>query len=85
MNNLSTKLSTVAAFVLAAVTHSTWANEPEQESKKDVETITITGSHLKGVDLEGAQPLISITAEDIKDSGFGPVWGLSVYSILVGC
>jgi outer membrane receptor protein involved in Fe transport len=69
MNNLSTKLSTVAAFVLAAVTHSTWANEPEQESKKDVETITITGSHLKGVDLEGAQPLISITAEDIKDSG----------------
>lgn len=35
----------------------------------DIEKIQVTGSRIKGVDLEGAQPLVSISAEDIKRSG----------------
>ena len=40
-----------------------------QIDSEEVEKITVTGSHIKGVDLEGAQPLIAIDAEDIKRSG----------------
>ena len=69
MNNCKTKLSTVAALVIAAITQPIMANESQQDTEKDVEVITVTGSHLKGVDLEGAQPLISISSEDIRDSG----------------
>lgn len=69
MNNCKTKLSTVAALVMAAITQPIMANESQQDTEKDVEVITVTGSHLKGVDLEGAQPLISISSEDIRDSG----------------
>lgn len=68
MKNIRVKRSAVATLVLAALSHSVMANEPATE-EQDVEKITVTGSHLKGVDLEGAQPLISISAEDIKDSG----------------
>lgn len=37
--------------------------------EKDVEIIEVTGSNIRGVDLEGAQPLTVITADDIKRSG----------------
>lgn len=50
----------------------TTAFAQEQENTKqnqDVEKISITGSQIKGVDLEGTQPLIIINADDIRKSG----------------
>lgn len=73
MNNFRKfKLSSVSALVLTALTMPAMANDNPNGSSNDteeVEKITITGSHIKGVDLEGAQPLIAIDAEDIKRSG----------------
>ncbi|TRY30685.1 TonB-dependent receptor domain-containing protein [Aliiglaciecola sp. M165] len=38
-------------------------------SEEFVERINVTGSNIKGVDLEGAQPLVTIDAEAIRRSG----------------
>ena len=43
-------------------------SEPEQEQKEDVEKITVTGSHIKGVDVEGHAPIITIDEEYIESS-----------------
>ena len=69
MNKLPTKLTAISYIILATSSQFTFANEPAETEEKDIERITITGSHLKGVDLEGAQPLISLSEQDIKDSG----------------
>jgi len=49
----------------AVLAQTTTTAAPEQ----DVEVISITGSYIKGVDLQGAQPLTIIDAEAIKRSG----------------
>lgn len=54
-----------AGFVLAPVAQSIAA---ETTTESDVERIEVTGSRIKGVDMEGAQPLVTINAEDIKGS-----------------
>ena len=45
------------------------AAHAQENSEQDVEVINVTGSHIKGVDLEGAQPLTIIDGEAIKRSG----------------
>ncbi len=46
------------------------AQQPlEEESDRAVDTITVTGTRISGIDLEGSQPLIIITREDIETSG----------------
>ncbi|RUO36771.1 TonB-dependent receptor [Aliidiomarina shirensis] len=40
----------------------------EAESNEKVERIQVTGSQIRGVDLEGAQPLITIGFDDIRNS-----------------
>ncbi|WP_420480291.1 TonB-dependent receptor [Lacimicrobium alkaliphilum] len=52
------------------------ANAQETDSEQGVEKIEITGSHIRGVDMEGAQPLTIISAEDIKKSGASSVFEL---------
>lgn len=64
-------------FTLSAITLSVLSlfNANAQEAlnnsaqEQDVEKITVTGSQIKGVDLEGTQPLVVIDAEDIRNSG----------------
>ena len=53
-------LSLIAAFNVQA---------QEENNEQAVEKITVTGSQIKGVDLEGTQPLVVLNAEDIRNSG----------------
>lgn len=45
------------------------AAQQEQTTERAIEKITVTGSQIKGVDLEGMQPMVVLSAEDIKNSG----------------
>nr|WP_136252161.1 TonB-dependent receptor [Ningiella ruwaisensis] len=69
---------TTALAIALALSHSAYSqsndiqnNNDADESANDtkVETINITGSNIRGVDLEGAQPLTVISAQDIQRSG----------------
>ncbi|MDZ7871213.1 MAG: TonB-dependent receptor [Rheinheimera sp.] len=73
------KLSAVTLAVASAFFHSAIAQTAEQSTEnkdKSVEKIEVTGSRLKGVDLEGTQPLVVISADDIKNSGATSVYDL---------
>ncbi|MDF2178853.1 TonB-dependent receptor [Aliiglaciecola sp. CAU 1673] len=52
-------------FALAQTTD----DAPQEGEVKALERIEITGTHIKGVDMEGAQPLQVISADAIKQSG----------------
>jgi len=54
---------TVLLSPVAAAVEQATSNEPE------VERIEVTGSHLKGVDMEGALPVVTISEQDIRESG----------------
>lgn len=58
------------AFAAAAQQAPTAAAETEE---KKVEKIEVTGSRLKGVDMEGANPLQVFTADDIMAKGYDSV------------
>lgn len=64
-----------ASVSFAFITTSVLAQEIEDE-ETETEIVTVTGSKIKGVDLEGAQPLISISAEDIAKSGASSIYDL---------
>lgn len=59
--------------MMAMFSYMSQAQEPTpanaDKEQKETEVIEITGSHLKGVDLEGAQPLLTLDQEAIKNSG----------------
>lgn len=55
-----------AAF---AQTQSNAVKSAEETAPESLETVVVTGSNLKGVDLAEAQPVVTITAEEIKESG----------------
>ena len=65
------KLSKVAWAIAqaSALCMTTGAISVQAQETEQVEVINVTGSHIKGVDLEGAQPLTIIDAEAIKRSG----------------
>jgi iron complex outermembrane recepter protein len=67
------KLNRIASAVAAATAlcfanNAAFAQAQESETK-NIEVINVTGTYIKGVDLEGAQPLTIIDAEAIKRSG----------------
>jgi len=60
----------ISLAVSAAISGSTQAAENNNSnSVEEVERIVVTGSRIKGVDLEGAQPLTVLNQDDIKRSG----------------
>lgn len=59
-------LGVAAALLSSGYTH---AQQSEQASLEKVERIEVTGSRIKGVDLEGTQPVTIISSEDISRSG----------------
>ncbi|GGW54060.1 TonB-dependent receptor domain-containing protein [Alishewanella tabrizica] len=72
----SLSLAMAAAF---AVSFSASAQQNLNNTDIDdttTERITVTGSRIKGVDLEGAQPLVVLSAEDIKNSGASSLYEL---------
>ncbi|WP_019676571.1 TonB-dependent receptor plug domain-containing protein [Arsukibacterium perlucidum] len=68
------KLSTLSAAVILAATgqHALAAEETVAEEQK-IEKIQITGSRLKGVDMEGANPVQVFSREDMAKRGYDSV------------
>ncbi|MDP4527985.1 TonB-dependent receptor [Alkalimonas delamerensis] len=70
------KISVLAtAITTALISGALLADEQATEGAK-VERIEITGSRIRGVDLEGTQPLVVISSEDIKNSGASDIYEL---------
>ncbi len=65
------KPSCLAMAVCSTFLSPIYVNASEQDAiaEKEVEKIVVTGSRIKGVDLEGTQPLVVINAKDIRNSG----------------
>jgi len=59
-------LGVAAALLSSGYTH---AQQSEQANLEKVERIEVTGSRIKGVDLEGTQPVTIISSENISRSG----------------
>ncbi len=61
------KLNTL---ILAIAGSSSASQAVADEAQKDeVERITVTGSHIKRTDMEGPNPVTSLSVEDLKDTG----------------
>ncbi|WP_158538019.1 TonB-dependent receptor plug domain-containing protein [Corallincola holothuriorum] len=66
------KKTVISAAISLLLSPIAMAEEPATstlDTEADVERIQVTGSHLKGVDMEGALPVITISEEDIRTSG----------------
>lgn len=63
------KLSLAAAVTAAVCPSLSAAEKPQATAEQNIERIDVTGSRLKGVDLEGAQPLTVLDQDDIARSG----------------
>ena len=70
---LSLAIATALAMAVPAAAQQT---TEQTDEAKSLERIAVTGSRIKGVDLEGAQPLVVLSAEDIKNSGAGSLYEL---------
>lgn len=58
------------AVAMALASQAVVAQQPsDPEEAERLEAITVTGTNLKGIDLEEAQPVISFSAEDISQLG----------------
>lgn len=62
--NKSLKLSLLTASLLTA-----WQPVMAEEAAGDIERIAVTGSSIKGVDMEGALPVVTLSAADIAKTG----------------
>ena len=74
MRTLSAVALAVASSFIVSPLSEVAAQTVADEQK--IEKIEITGSRIKGVDLEGTQPLVIIGAEEIKNSGASTVYDL---------
>jgi iron complex outermembrane receptor protein len=74
MNAVFRKLSgaTFAALALGLASQVTHAQDAD-EAAADLGKVTITGSRIKRVDLEGPSPVVVITAEQMEKRGFANV------------
>ncbi|MDX1678283.1 TonB-dependent receptor domain-containing protein [Arsukibacterium sp.] len=72
------KLNPLALAIAGSLLTSplSYAQQETAKEEQKVERIEVTGSRIKGVDLEGTQPLVVISAEDIKNSGASSVFDL---------
>ncbi len=61
-------LAIAIAFSLAHVPLQA-QDAPDTEDAAKLDAVTVTGSNLKGINLEDAQPVVVVTAEDIRSLG----------------
>jgi iron complex outermembrane receptor protein len=57
----------------AAATKKPVENKPAPDKAVSLKQVSVTGSNIRSVDVEAAQPVISITAQDIQKQGFATV------------
>lgn len=69
-------LAVAAALALNFPANAQQNAEANNANEAAPERIAVTGSRIKGVDLEGAQPLVVLSAEDIKNSGASSLYEL---------
>ncbi|MCK8047143.1 TonB-dependent receptor [Shewanella sp. 1CM18E] len=67
--NKVAKLVSLACSGMVAVSAPVYAAETEES----VERIEVTGSRIKRIDMEGASPITTITADELAKSGFSTV------------
>lgn len=68
------KLSTLSmAMLMATSGYAVQAAEPAQDEQEKIEKIQVTGSRLKGVDMEGANPVQIFSREDMANRGYDSV------------
>jgi len=48
---------------------SAQSQTPQENKAKNLQTVTVTGSRIRGVDIETAQPVVTITQADIQKTG----------------
>lgn len=72
------KLSPLALAVAGSffATPLVFAADEVAKAEQKIEKIQVTGSRIKGVDLEGTQPLVIISADNIKSSGASTIYDL---------
>ncbi|MCH8537263.1 MAG: TonB-dependent receptor [Alkalimonas sp.] len=74
MRKLSTLATAITTALLSASLIADTSEAPQDEQK--LERIEVTGSRIRGVDLEGTQPLVVLSSEDIKNSGASDIYEL---------
>ena len=57
----------------ATTTKALAETKPVQDKAVSLKQVTVTGSNIRSVDVEDAQPVITITADDIQKQGFATV------------
>ncbi|MBZ9611760.1 TonB-dependent receptor [Rheinheimera maricola] len=68
------KLSTLSiAMILASTGYSAHAAEDQATELEKIEKIQVTGSRLKGVDMEGANPVQIFSRDDLANRGYDTV------------
>ncbi|MEJ6473262.1 TonB-dependent receptor domain-containing protein [Pseudoalteromonas piscicida] len=70
------RLFIAISAALAASSLTAQAEEQDNQNTTSVERIEVTGSRIKGVDLEGTQPITILSAEDIDRSGASSIYEL---------
>ncbi|MDP4534882.1 TonB-dependent receptor [Alkalimonas collagenimarina] len=68
-------LTTAITTALLSASLVADTNEVAQDEQR-LERIEVTGSRIRGVDLEGTQPLVVLSSEDIKNSGASDIYEL---------
>lgn len=63
-------------FALSPLTQTIAQETDSEDKEKGVERIQVTGSNIRGIDLEGSQPLAVIDQEEIARSGATSVFEL---------
>jgi iron complex outermembrane receptor protein len=73
---LALALSSVLSLLISplAVAQDAAATAPQEaKAQGDLDTITVTGSNLRGIDLQEAQPVVVLTSDDLKEIGANTV------------
>lgn len=63
------QLSLIATAITLAISSAAYAAENE-EGDKNAEIVEVTGSRLKGVDLEGASPVVTVDQAELEQRGY---------------
>jgi iron complex outermembrane recepter protein len=66
-------MAIVASMVSLAAPVRAQQQQPQQEEAAQLGRIAVVGSRIRRVDVEGPQPVIVISAQDIENSGFATV------------
>ena len=73
---IRSSLSSAILLALALLTCRTSSAQESSETTPQLDTVTVTGTHLKRVDEEDLQPLIVITRQDLDASGQTSIAGV---------